>query len=72
MAFYYQMIYLPETDKQVRHCLQLCYQVYNGQYVQQCSNNTYSVHNEVLMSHQARLSYLLASYGRLPRSTVGN
>jgi hypothetical protein len=30
------------------------------------------VHNEVLLSHQARPPYLLASHGCLPGSTVGN
>jgi hypothetical protein len=72
MVFYYYMIYFPETDKQIMHRSRL--QLSNLQWstIQQYNNNTYSVHNEVLMSQRARPSYLLGSHERLPRSTVGN
>jgi hypothetical protein len=71
MIFYYHMIYSPETDKQVRYCSRL--QSLQSLRLQQINmyNNTYSVHDNVLMLCQARLLCLLASYERLPVSTSG-
>ncbi len=59
MLFYYHMIYSPETDNQRRHRSQL-----QSLTLRQADvyNDTYSVHNEVLMSHWARPPVLLASY----------
>ncbi len=50
MVFYYHMIYSPETDGQVRHCSRL-----QSLRLQQINtyNDTYSVHDDVLMSCRA-------------------
>jgi hypothetical protein len=68
MAFYYHMIYSLETDRQVRHCSGL-----QSLRLQQINtyNDTYSVHDEALMSLRARLFCLLASCESLSVSTVG-
>ncbi len=68
MAFYYHMIYSPETDRQVRHCSWL-----QSLRLQQINtyNDTYSVHDEALMPRRARLLCLLASCERLSIFTVG-
>jgi hypothetical protein len=57
-VFYYHMIYSPETDHQIRHCSRLQLLKLNDELM--WHNDTYSVHNEVLMSHRARLVVLLA------------
>ncbi len=68
MVFYYQMIYSPETDRQVRHCS--CLQSLKLQQIN-TYNDTYSVYDNVLMLCQARLLCLIASYERQPASTAG-
>ncbi len=68
MVFYYHMIYSPETDRQVRHCSRL-----QSLRIQQINtyNDTYSMHDDVLMLCRARLLCPLASYEHLPISTAG-
>jgi hypothetical protein len=68
MVFYYHMIYTPETDKQISHCSRL-----QSLRLQQINtyNDTYSVHDNVLMWCRGRLLCLLASCECLPASTTG-
>jgi hypothetical protein len=68
MVFSFHLIYSPETDRQVRHCSRL--QSLRLQRIN-IYNDTYFVHDDVLMSCRARLLCLLASYERLPASTAG-
>jgi hypothetical protein len=64
MIFYYNMIYSPETDNQIRHCSRL--QLLSLQQVD-IHNDTYSVHNEVLMPV---LLFFWHPHERLAASTV--